>query len=254
MQVYIRPDSLWAIGAMTFSSLGVVVTGVVVWVFVKHHDTPIVRASGRELSFVLLSGVFLCYAITFLLVLKTGFEPVRLETPRTPKHAWFHCTTAATKDAIKPPFNRPGILETESEPCRSADGRLPPAGNSKCEAGVIPAIVLTNFWQGRLNPEGDKDSGITLVLANTGPLGELEPKGDPQSTSESVWISCFRPLGIDVPLNLDRASTRTFSWPRINLANKWSCREVARAKISSVKGQKLLNASDRHRVLYIEAN
>ncbi|MPC50091.1 hypothetical protein E2C01_043914 [Portunus trituberculatus] len=24
-----------------------------------------------------------------------GFEPVRLETPQTPKHAWFHCTTAA---------------------------------------------------------------------------------------------------------------------------------------------------------------
>ncbi|MPD04703.1 hypothetical protein E2C01_100406 [Portunus trituberculatus] len=24
-----------------------------------------------------------------------GFEPVRLETPRTPKRAWFHCTTAA---------------------------------------------------------------------------------------------------------------------------------------------------------------
>ncbi|MPC90325.1 hypothetical protein E2C01_085302 [Portunus trituberculatus] len=23
-----------------------------------------------------------------------GFEPVRLETPRTPKHAWFYCTTA----------------------------------------------------------------------------------------------------------------------------------------------------------------
>ncbi|MPC85436.1 hypothetical protein E2C01_080212 [Portunus trituberculatus] len=23
----------------------------------------------------------------------TGFELVRLETPRTPKHAWFHCTT-----------------------------------------------------------------------------------------------------------------------------------------------------------------
>ncbi|MPC32043.1 hypothetical protein E2C01_025346 [Portunus trituberculatus] len=25
----------------------------------------------------------------------TGFEPVRLETPRTTKHAWFHCTTVA---------------------------------------------------------------------------------------------------------------------------------------------------------------
>ncbi|MPC21414.1 hypothetical protein E2C01_014400 [Portunus trituberculatus] len=23
----------------------------------------------------------------------TGFEPVHLETPRIPKHAWFHCTT-----------------------------------------------------------------------------------------------------------------------------------------------------------------
>ncbi|MPD01358.1 hypothetical protein E2C01_096881 [Portunus trituberculatus] len=25
----------------------------------------------------------------------TGFEPVRLETPRTPKRSWFHCTTVA---------------------------------------------------------------------------------------------------------------------------------------------------------------
>ncbi|MPC17096.1 hypothetical protein E2C01_009942 [Portunus trituberculatus] len=23
-----------------------------------------------------------------------GFEPLHLETPQTPKHAWFHCTTA----------------------------------------------------------------------------------------------------------------------------------------------------------------
>ncbi|XP_042231154.1 metabotropic glutamate receptor 6-like isoform X2 [Homarus americanus] len=69
-EVYIRPDSWWAIGAMLFSSLGVVMTGVVVWVFFSHHDTPVVRASGRELSYVLLSGVFLCYAITFVFVLK----------------------------------------------------------------------------------------------------------------------------------------------------------------------------------------
>ncbi|MPC84186.1 hypothetical protein E2C01_078914 [Portunus trituberculatus] len=27
----------------------------------------------------------------------TGFEPVRLETPRTAKHTWFHCTTATLK-------------------------------------------------------------------------------------------------------------------------------------------------------------
>ncbi|MPC95649.1 hypothetical protein E2C01_090869 [Portunus trituberculatus] len=27
----------------------------------------------------------------------TGFELMCLETPRTPKHAWFHCTTVALK-------------------------------------------------------------------------------------------------------------------------------------------------------------
>ncbi|XP_069986996.1 metabotropic glutamate receptor 2-like [Penaeus vannamei] len=55
---------------MLFSSVGLVMTGVVMWVFVSHNDTPVVRASGRELSYVLLSGVFLCYAMTFVFVLK----------------------------------------------------------------------------------------------------------------------------------------------------------------------------------------
>ncbi|KAK4315520.1 hypothetical protein Pmani_013263, partial [Petrolisthes manimaculis] len=69
-EVYIRPDSWWAIGAMLFSSLGVILTGLVMWVFFSHNSTPVVRASGRELSYVLLSGVFLCYATTFVFVLK----------------------------------------------------------------------------------------------------------------------------------------------------------------------------------------
>ncbi|MPC31350.1 hypothetical protein E2C01_024636 [Portunus trituberculatus] len=30
-----------------------------------------------------------------------GFEPVRLETPRTPKHAWSHCTTSASQTLVK---------------------------------------------------------------------------------------------------------------------------------------------------------
>ncbi|KAK8383384.1 hypothetical protein O3P69_019043 [Scylla paramamosain] len=63
---------------MAFSSAGVVVTGVVVWVFVRHYDTPVVRASGRELSFVLLSGVFLCYAIPFVLLIKPSDRAVKL--------------------------------------------------------------------------------------------------------------------------------------------------------------------------------
>ncbi|KAK6618452.1 hypothetical protein RUM43_013645 [Polyplax serrata] len=67
---FLRPESGWAIGAMSFSSTGILLTLFVVGIFVKHSDTPVVRASGRELSYVLLSGILLCYLVTFALVLR----------------------------------------------------------------------------------------------------------------------------------------------------------------------------------------
>ncbi|XP_068145386.1 metabotropic glutamate receptor 2 isoform X1 [Drosophila tropicalis] len=69
-EVYLRPESAWAIGAMAFSATGIFITLFVVGVFVRHNDTPIVRASGRELSYILLAGIFMCYGVTFALVLK----------------------------------------------------------------------------------------------------------------------------------------------------------------------------------------
>ncbi|XP_036333118.1 metabotropic glutamate receptor 4 [Rhagoletis pomonella] len=69
-EVYLRHESAWAIGAMAFSATGILVTLFVVGVFVRHNDTPIVRASGRELSYILLAGILMCYAVTFALVLK----------------------------------------------------------------------------------------------------------------------------------------------------------------------------------------
>lgn len=39
-------------------------------VFMRHNDTPVVRASGRELSYVLLAGILMCYCVTFALVLR----------------------------------------------------------------------------------------------------------------------------------------------------------------------------------------
>ncbi|XP_022178593.1 metabotropic glutamate receptor 2 [Myzus persicae] len=67
---FLRAGSSWAIGAMTLSAAGVVITLLVVSVFIKHNHTPIVKAAGREVSYVLLSGILLCYLITFVLVLK----------------------------------------------------------------------------------------------------------------------------------------------------------------------------------------
>ena len=42
----------------------------VLGVFLRYNDTPVVRASGRELSYVLLCGILLCYAVSFLFVLR----------------------------------------------------------------------------------------------------------------------------------------------------------------------------------------
>lgn len=36
----------------------------------RHNDTPVVRASGRELSYILLAGIIMCYSVTFALVLR----------------------------------------------------------------------------------------------------------------------------------------------------------------------------------------
>uniref|UniRef100_A0A182R0R1 G-protein coupled receptors family 3 profile domain-containing protein n=1 Tax=Anopheles farauti TaxID=69004 RepID=A0A182R0R1_9DIPT len=69
-ELYLRPESFLAIGAMTFSSFGILITFFVIGVFLKHNDTPIVRASGRELSYVLLSGILLCFGVSYTLVIK----------------------------------------------------------------------------------------------------------------------------------------------------------------------------------------
>ena len=53
---------------MTFAFLGILATSFVLHVFIRHRDSPVVRASSRELSFVLLIGILLCYAMTFVIV------------------------------------------------------------------------------------------------------------------------------------------------------------------------------------------
>ncbi|XP_067095484.1 metabotropic glutamate receptor 7-like [Osmerus mordax] len=62
--------SPWAVIPVFLAMLGIVATIFVMATFVRYNDTPIVRASGRELSYVLLTGIFLCYIITFLMIAK----------------------------------------------------------------------------------------------------------------------------------------------------------------------------------------
>ncbi|XP_006834399.1 PREDICTED: metabotropic glutamate receptor 3 isoform X3 [Chrysochloris asiatica] len=67
---YIKWEDAWAIGPVTIACLGFVCTCMVVTVFIKHNNTPLVKASGRELCYILLFGVSLSYCMTFFFIAK----------------------------------------------------------------------------------------------------------------------------------------------------------------------------------------
>ena len=80
-------NSTFAIVPLCLSTLGIILTITFIIIIVKHRDTPLVRASGifllknknqipqcffpgRELSYMLLSGILLCYLNTYILLAK----------------------------------------------------------------------------------------------------------------------------------------------------------------------------------------
>ncbi|XP_020287309.1 metabotropic glutamate receptor [Pseudomyrmex gracilis] len=65
---HIRWNSAFAIAPAIISCLGIVATLAVACLLFHHRDTPVVRASGRELTAILLAGVLVCYLNTFLLL------------------------------------------------------------------------------------------------------------------------------------------------------------------------------------------
>ncbi|XP_075709630.1 metabotropic glutamate receptor 4 isoform X1 [Rhinoderma darwinii] len=66
-------SSPWAVVPLLLAVLGILATLIVVGTFMRYNDTPIVKASGRELSYVLLTGIFLCYINTFIMVAQPGY-------------------------------------------------------------------------------------------------------------------------------------------------------------------------------------
>ena len=65
---YMQWDSIYALVPMALSLVGIMATISVIVSFVRSNDTPVVMASGRELSYMLLSGCLWCYLITFVLI------------------------------------------------------------------------------------------------------------------------------------------------------------------------------------------
>ncbi|PRD36538.1 UNVERIFIED_CONTAM: mGluR [Trichonephila clavipes] len=69
-QQHMRWDSLFAIVPMAIATFGILLTFWVMVVFFRNNDTPIVKAAGRELSYLLLTGIMLCYFMTFVMLAK----------------------------------------------------------------------------------------------------------------------------------------------------------------------------------------
>ncbi|XP_033880106.1 metabotropic glutamate receptor 3-like [Acipenser ruthenus] len=63
-------EDVWAIGPISIACVGFICTFMVLAVFIKHDDTPLVKASGRELCYILLFGVFMSYCMTFFFIAK----------------------------------------------------------------------------------------------------------------------------------------------------------------------------------------
>ena len=60
----------WIIVVMFLASLGLFLTIIVFIIFVMFNNTPLVKASGRELTYTLLAGLTLCYLVSLCLMLE----------------------------------------------------------------------------------------------------------------------------------------------------------------------------------------
>lgn len=67
---YLDWRSMEALTAISIASTGLLLTLATAIVFIKHNETPVVKSSTRELSYMILFAMLLSYLTTFLLVAK----------------------------------------------------------------------------------------------------------------------------------------------------------------------------------------
>ncbi|RWS00267.1 metabotropic glutamate receptor 1-like protein, partial [Dinothrombium tinctorium] len=67
---YIHWSETSSLVAMAIACIGFIMTFFTMVVFIRHNNTPVVKASTRELSYMIMIGMFLCYGTTFVLIAK----------------------------------------------------------------------------------------------------------------------------------------------------------------------------------------
>ena len=61
-------SSVWSILILIVTSVGSIATAFIIAVFVVYHKHQLIKASSRELSAVLLTGIMLCYVLPFFFI------------------------------------------------------------------------------------------------------------------------------------------------------------------------------------------
>ncbi|CAP23141.1 LOW QUALITY PROTEIN: Protein CBR-MGL-1, partial [Caenorhabditis briggsae] len=67
---YMRWRSMYSLVPTILAVVGIIATLFVIAVYVIYNETPVVKASGRELSYILLISMIMCYCMTFVLLSK----------------------------------------------------------------------------------------------------------------------------------------------------------------------------------------
>ncbi|PAV85307.1 hypothetical protein WR25_13098 isoform B [Diploscapter pachys] len=67
---YMRWSSMYSIAPAIIAAIGIVLTIFVIVIYILYNETPVVKASGRELSYILLISMIMCYLMTFVLLSK----------------------------------------------------------------------------------------------------------------------------------------------------------------------------------------
>ncbi|PAV78727.1 hypothetical protein WR25_19872 [Diploscapter pachys] len=67
---YMQWSSMYSIVPAIIAAIGIVLTLFTIVIFILNNETPVVKASCRELSYILLVSMMMCYLMTFVLLSK----------------------------------------------------------------------------------------------------------------------------------------------------------------------------------------
>ena len=67
---YNSASNAWAIASIVIAGVGFAIEGTSIAIFVIHFNNRIIRAASRELTAVLLVGMFFCYLVPFIYIVK----------------------------------------------------------------------------------------------------------------------------------------------------------------------------------------